>query len=202
MRRTCLVLTLFAMATAQAAAVTQTRPDFSGAWVFDADHSSKTQIAYVTIVSSDGSRVPTEREVPLVPTLGNEFKATQDAKTLTIERTLTPTSVPMTINGVTKEPTKGDAVTYRVVYALDGSETRNKAPSPRLGEPEIERVGIATWDGDRLVIKEGRTAPPDAPKTQRTFRLDVGGILLIETLTPAPNGAPPAKTTTAYKKSR
>jgi hypothetical protein len=124
--------------------------------------------------------------VPLTPAFGSEFTATQDQKTLTIRRTLASTT----------------PVTYTGVYALDGSETRNKAPSSTVGQPGIETASTTAWDGNKLVITIWRPAQPGAGKQRRVLRLESDGTLMVETTTPGPNGAPPSSTTTAYKRAR
>lgn len=202
MRRFALLLALAALVPSPASLAARAVPDFSGTWVFDADHSSKTETGYGAEVSN-GVMTRTTREVPLRPIWGDSFTAKQDAKALSITRTITPATPAMTMNGVTTPAKQGESVTYSVTYALDGSETRNTIPSASLGRPATEMIVTATWEGEKLVTATWNPATPSAPKLIRSLRIDANGVLLVDATNLAPAGMTPATSTstTAYKRA-
>ena len=149
---------------------------------------------------------PTDIDRPPSPVLGTDFTAKQDAKSLTLELTLTQqTGTFQNIDGVRRDNnTVAEAVRYSSVYALDGSESHNKAPSATVGRPEIESVSTAAWNGGTLVITV--TTVPSNPaaarpaSSTRSFHLDTDGNLIVETTTTMAGG--PWTYTTAYTRKR
>src|SRR5215831_7281824 len=69
----------------------QSKPDFSGTWTFDPEHSSKTQQG---IMISSANPTPTPTQLPLRPIFGPEVTIGQDQKTLAVWRTVTPMTGP------------------------------------------------------------------------------------------------------------
>ena len=97
--------------------------------------------------------------------LGEKFTARQDAKTLTLDLTVAAIARPV-----------------RVIYNLDGSESRNLNPSMTAGvadEPIFSRV---SWDGDKLVIQtRGSTLVNGrVQESKRVIWIDSDGLFTIE----------------------
>lgn len=205
MRRIAPLITIAALVVSCLATLAaRATPDFSGTWVYDAEHSSKTQMQLVGTYSSSGTATQSFREVPLTPVWGDRFTAKQDATSFTIERTITPMSMARTMNGVTEPQTKGDPVTFAVTYLLDGSERKNSIPSTSLGRPASEMTVTAAWEGDKLVTTTWSAAAPKPFKTIRAVHLNADGILLVDLTVPPIDGvsASPSTSTTAYKRAR
>lgn len=177
----------------------QDKPDFSGTWVYDTAHSSKTM--KVMRATSDGRWDVVDLEMPPPPVLGNEFTATQDARTLTIRRSRTQqTSLVEVRNGIRIDHSPpGGAVEYSLVYALDGSESRNSVPATLASEPAVLSISVATWNGATLEIRpKFSTTGGPPPPGMRAFHLDDTGSLVIETTSVI--GGEPSKITTTYTK--
>jgi hypothetical protein len=72
------------------------------------------------------------------------------------------------------------------------------------GEPELEFVSTAAWNGGTLVITTTwvppNPTPTPRPSTTRSFRLDSDGYLIVETTTTMVGG--PWTYTTAYARKR
>jgi hypothetical protein len=97
--------------------------------------------------------------------LGEKFMARQDAKTLTLEISVAAIGRPV-----------------RVVYNLDGTESRNLNPSMTAGvadEPIFSRV---SWDADKLVIQtRGSTlVNGKVQESKRVIWIDSEGLFTIE----------------------
>lgn len=187
-----------------APAFAQDKPDFSGTWTYNAERSSKTSRG-VRVNGIDRSMTPIDVDKPPSPALGTDFTAKQDAKSLTLELTQTlQTGNFQTIDGVRRDNnTLAGTVVYSVLYALDGSESHNKFPSPIVGRPEGENVSTAAWNGSTLVVtitpvpSNPATKPPS---TTRAFHLDSDGNLIVETTTTM--GGAPWTYTTAYTRKK
>lgn len=110
----------------------------------------------------------------------------------------------MTMNGVERPQEFGDPITFSVVYALDGSEGKNTVPSPSLGQRPLEMISTARWQGETLVTATWTAAAGAARKTVRAMHLTADGVLLVESISTAPEGVSPATSTstTAYRKSK
>jgi hypothetical protein len=93
------------------------------------------------------------------------FSAEQDAKTFSMKVDLGP----MVVNAI---------------YNLDGSVSKNMSPSGTSGQPPIEVVSNAKWDGDVLVVTSTSASPtatgPVEVKSTRKLWLDAAGRLVIE----------------------
>ena len=101
--------------------------------------------------------------------LGDKFTATQDEKTLTLDITL----------GALPRP-------VRVVYNLDGSESRNLNPSLTPGVADEPIFSKVSWDGSKLVILTRGTALVNGKPTEskRVLWIDAKGQLAIERTSP------------------
>ena len=127
----------------------QTNPDFSGRWVIPAESGRGARGASR---GSPGSG------------WGSEITIAQDAKNLTVEYVFFGP-------GDLQPPLK-------FVYALDGSETKNRV---MMGRGIEERVSKTAWDGNKLVITT-LFALPD-PVTGRSITTDMKQVLSLETPT-------------------
>jgi hypothetical protein len=103
-------------------------------------------------------------KVVLAAMLGDEFTATQDGGALVLA-------------------IKAGGVRLTATYKLDGTESRNMSPGA-FGQPAVEVISRASWEGDRLVIKSssvsvlsGRNVPIE---TRRVLRIDADGSLVVE----------------------
>jgi hypothetical protein len=221
MNRALGVVAVIASVASVGHAFGQQRPDFSGTWTYDAAHSSKTSRG-VSVNGVDRSTTPIDVDKPPSPALGNDFTAKQDAKTLTLELTLTRQTgdsdpfkdsrlkyqqdlYSRTIDGARGDNnTAAGTVHYSSVDALEGSESHNKIPPMTSGEPELEFVSTAAWNGGTLVITTTwvppNPTPTPRPSTTRSFRLDSDGYLIVETTTTMVGG--PWTYTTAYARKR
>jgi len=111
---------------------------------------------------------------------GPTFTVVQDAKTLTITRTMGQNEV-------------------KSVYNLDGSESKNSAPG--RGGAMMETVSKAKWDVDKIVIETPRRGQDGTvTTTTQTLELDSAGVLWVSTTRPGQDGAP-MTTKVQYKKS-
>ena len=122
------------------------RPDFSGTWVLD------------------DSGTYSSGPVIMAAMLGTRFRATQTAKTLTLD--------------IEAMGTK-----FVAVYNLDGSDSKIMSPVGPANELEAV-ISRATWEDDRLVIRTKATEKEngvDVPiESVRVMRLDAKGLLLLE----------------------
>ena len=123
MRSVVMIMRLAAAVLIAASTAAAQTPSFAGRWVLAPEPPSRTQ---------SGGRL-----TPSAPgTLwGSDVTLTQDATTLTVEYARFARSD-------MQPPTK-------LVYRLDGSESRNTI---NLGRGPQEQVSRARWDGDRLII--------------------------------------------------
>jgi hypothetical protein len=121
------------------------------------------------------------------PSFGKEFKASQDASSLTIEFTSgivegtvarIPTIAP--VSPLTVVTLRTVVLLWQWVYRLDGSETRN----PVAGAGVSQSLSKASWDGNKLVIVTSRPAITNGLPATRTLKqvvwLDVEGMLVVE----------------------
>ena len=97
--------------------------------------------------------------------LGEKFTAKQDEKALTLDITLAQLGRPV-----------------RVVYNLDGSESRNLNPSLTPGVADEPIFSKVSWDGTKLVILTRGTALVNGKPTEskRVLWIDSKGQLSIE----------------------
>jgi hypothetical protein len=160
---------------AAASMAAQGRTDFSGRW---------------TLVPEPAG-TPAARATPGMGTgWGPEMSIAQDAKALTIE-------FPTFARGDMQPPT-------RLVYLLDGSQSRNTINSGR-GLQEL--LATATWDGARLTIATTRTfsdapgAKPTRLETMQVLTLESPATLVVETTHGAALGGRPATNRAVFKKN-
>ncbi|HET9423851.1 MAG TPA: hypothetical protein VFO55_00660 [Gemmatimonadaceae bacterium] len=109
---------------------------------------------------------------------GPTFTVTQDEKVLTITRTMGENTMSQT-------------------YNLDGSESKNTMPG-RAGNPGMEQISKASWDGANLVITRKQQTPNGEVEIKQVFSL-AADVLTIETIRPGQDGAP-MSTKVQYKK--
>ena len=90
----------------------------------------------------------------------------------------------------------------KLVYRLDGSESRNTI---NIGRGPQEQVSRAKWDGTRLIITtlhRFTTGPQDGTsETTHVLSLESPASLVIETTHSGVMGGPPSTTKSAFKKS-
>jgi hypothetical protein len=111
---------------------------------------------------------------------GGPMTITQDAKTMTISRSFNGTEM-------------------KSVYNLDGSDSKNTGMG-RGGNPGMETISNAKWDGAKLVISTPRTGQDGTVTTSTaTYWMD-GGKLMVANTRPGRNGGEPTTTTTTYTK--
>jgi hypothetical protein len=118
---------------------------------------------------------------------GSDLTITQDATTLTVEYARFG-------RGDMQPPMK-------LVYRLDGSESRNTI---NVGRGPQEQVSRAKWEGDRLIITtvHSFTVQGQAMTSETTRALSLeAGSLVIETTYSAVRGGPASTVRSVYKKS-
>ncbi len=108
-------------------------------------------------------------KVTLAALMGDEFTVRQDATSLNFA-------------------IKAGPIRATAVYKLDGSESRNMSPGG-TGQPDVEVVSTATWQGDKLIIVSTSTSPvqgkPVKVMTRRELWIDAeGNLILVRTGTP------------------
>lgn len=113
---------------------------------------------------------------------GERFTAKQTATTLSLELSVSVLPKPLL-----------------VVYALDGSESKNMNPSPVPGGAEEPIYSTAKWDGNRLVIdtRGTRVVEGKVQTSRRVISLTPDGLLLVER---SAEGQP--TTRSAYRRAR
>lgn len=84
----------------------------------------------------------------------------------------------------------------KLVYNLDGTETRNPLV---LGDTVIDRASKVKWDGARLVITNTTDVNGTVSQSTQTWSLDASGTLTIETSARDFSGNPTTRKQT-YKK--
>jgi hypothetical protein len=104
----------------------------------------------------------------------------QDAKTMTVSRSFNGNEI-------------------KSVYNLDGSDSKNTGMG-RGGNPGMETISHAKWDGAKLVITTPRTGQDGTVSTSTaTYSMD-GDKLMVVNVQPGRNGGEPRTTTTMYTK--
>lgn len=163
------VVVAFALAQASPAPVAQARPDLSGEWVLTGAFASP----------GGGRAQPAPGSVGIY---GDRFTAKQTATTLSLELSVSVLPKPLL-----------------VVYALDGSESKNMNPSPVPGGAEEPIYSTAKWDGNRLVIdtRGTRVVEGKVQTSRRVISLTPDGLLLVER---SAEGQP--TTRSAYRRAR
>jgi hypothetical protein len=165
-------MTIVATMAVVAGLSAQAKPSFAGKWTLDP--------ASVPAAPTGGGGGRGGRGGGMAG-WGQEFTAAQDANTLTVEYTQGQSPV-------------------KVVYKLDGTDSKNMMPGRQGGEP-TEQISKATWDGAKLNITTTINFGGNAIEIKRVVSLD-GGNLVLETTLPAfGGGGQPTTTKVIYKKS-
>jgi len=152
----------------------QTRPDFSGRWVIPQESGRGARGASQ---GSPGSG------------WGSDIAIAQDPKNLTVQYVFFGP-------GDLQPPLK-------FVYALDGSETKNRV---MMGRGIEERVSKTAWDGTKLVITTSFAFPdpvtgrPTTTDIKQVLSLETPTTLLVETTRSAYGGGTATTTKTTYTK--
>lgn len=114
-----------------------------------------------------------------------QFQAEQDAKAFTMKVDLGPYVV-------------------TAIYKLDGTVSKNVSPPSTPGQPEIEVLSNATWEGHTLVVTSTSSSPsatgPIEVKSTRKLSLDAQGRLVVERFGTPANMVP--TTRSVYKKKQ
>lgn len=111
---------------------------------------------------------------------GPTFTVTQDDKVLSIVRTMGENTSTMT-------------------YNLDGSDSKNTMPG-RGGNPGMEQISNAKWDGANLVIVTKLQRGEQVFEQKRVLSVGADGVLTIETTSPGGREGTPMTTKVQYKK--
>jgi hypothetical protein len=154
----------------------QATPDFSGQWTVEAAPAPAAQSPLPRGDMGSG--------------WGSPLTIAQDAKQLVVDQTL--------FSRYDLQPP------LRLVYALDGSETRNPV---MMGHTTQLRVSRASWDGQTLRITTNYPsidpASGNAFTTEVTHRLMLESptTLVIEATRSGALGGQPTKTRTVYRKN-
>lgn len=172
MKRTTAIFVAVTMVATAAGLGAQGKPSFAGKWTLDP--------ASVPEPAGGGGGVR-GRGGPGFVGWGQEFTATQDGATLTVEYTQGQNPV-------------------KVVYKLDGTDSTNMMPGRQGGEP-TPQVSKAVWDGNKLNITTTANFGGNSIEIKRVVSLE-GGNLVLETTLPAfGGGGQPTTAKAVYKKS-
>ena len=180
MRYTAQLMAAAACFTLATAVSAQTRPDFAGRWTAEPEPTAPPR----------GGNAPATRPPDLGSGWGSPITITQDANRLTVEYAFFG-------RGDMQPPLK-------FVYALDGSETKNRV---MMGRGMQDQTSRATWEGDRLVITTAHAFPdpssgkPLTMEVKRTLSLESPTRLIVETVRAGVLGGPSSTTRTAFTKS-
>jgi hypothetical protein len=153
----------------------QAKPSFAGTW---------TMIPDSTAAAGGGGGGRAGRGGGMLGGLGQMATIAQDAKTLTVTRTL---------------PARGGgaATEIKSVYNLDGSESKNTLT---FGANAIEQSSKAAWEGNKLVIKTTTNVGGNPTESTMALSLDAAGMLQVESTGAGRGGAAPTTTKLSYKK--
>jgi len=155
-------LTAVAVTLATALTLAQASPNFAGKWTVVPD------------ANAAGGRGG------MGGGLGQEATITQDASTLTINRT-----TPM-----------GD---FTSTYKLDGSESRNTL---NIQGNSVDQLSTAKWDAGKLNVHTKMDFGGNVVETSMVMSLDASGNLIVETTRPDfQGGGAPITTKMTYKKN-
>ena len=160
MRRSTALMSLAAVAVMASSAFAQAKPNFAGTWFIVVDSAAQAQAQ--AAAAGGGGGGGGGRGGRGGGGMGQMFAAAQDDKMLTITRTQGENEIKM-------------------VYNLDGSESKNTMPG-RGGNPGMEQVSKATWEGNNLVITRSQPMQDGAMTTIRQiWTVDAAGYLWLET---------------------
>jgi len=178
MSRVSGVLIALAIVVITANANAQAKPDFTGRWV----------IPQTTADSGRGG-APRGSVGSVGSGWGSDITIAQDSQRLTVEYVFFG-------RGDMQPPLK-------FVYALDGTETRNRV---MMGRGIEDRASKAVWDGNRFVITttfafpDPVTGKPTSTEMKQVLSLESPTALVVETTRSGFMGGAPATTKTVYNK--
>jgi|RhiMethySRZTD1v2_1073278.scaffolds.fasta_scaffold1359641_2 hypothetical protein len=156
-------MTLVAITLATALTLAQAPPNFAGKWTAVPDANAP----------AGGGR-------GMGGGLGQEATITQDASTLTINRTT-------------------QMGPFTSTYKLDGSESRNTL---NFQGNSVDQLSTAKWDGGKLNVQTKMDFGGNVVETSMVMSLDASGNLIVETTRPDfQGGGAPITTKMAYKKN-
>jgi hypothetical protein len=160
-----------------ASAVAAQPPNFAGRWVLAPDAPATTHRGGRPAPGSQGAG------------WGSDLTVTQDATSLTIEYA-------RFARGDMQPPTK-------LVYLLDGSESRNPI---NVGRGPQEQISRAKWDGARLIITTQHRFMPSpgqmmTSETTHVLSLESPASLVVETTRAGVMGGPSSTARTIYRKN-
>jgi hypothetical protein len=184
-RRASAALIVAAIVVIAAGASAQAKPDFSGRWVIPAESGGSEGAGRG---GGAGGGRGAARGSP-GSGWGSDITIVQDMGQLTVQYVFFG-------RGDMQPPLK-------FVYALDGSETRNRV---MMGRGIEERASRAVWDGNRLVITtvfafpDPATGKPVTTDMKQILSLESPAILLVETIRNGFGGGAPTTTRTTYSK--
>ncbi|HYN07717.1 MAG TPA: hypothetical protein VES67_10025 [Vicinamibacterales bacterium] len=165
MIRVHLLAAAAAVVITSASVAAQSRPDFSGTWVFDASRSSTSGGGRDGARGGGGGR-------------GGGIGLGPPAEQLTVVQNAATIEMQLRIGAATKT----------VTYALDGSRRSNMVPIGRGGEAAATYE--SRWDAGKLVTTITRTLSSPGGSTVIRYRevlsLDKDGLLGIETTATGP----------------
>jgi hypothetical protein len=130
--------------------------------------------------------------------LGDTATIVQDDKTLTITRT-TPAGEAKTVVNLDGTPSTSVAVGWGGGGAAGGGAAAGRA---RAGAAlsGLESTSTAKWDGNKLVVTTSIDLAGNNFQTVMSLMLNPAGELVVESVRPGLQGAPPTATTATYKK--
>ncbi len=169
MRRTVGFLTA-ATVLLSAASLAAQAPNFAGSWTLVPDTTAMAG------GGGGGGRMGGGRGG--FGGLGQQVTIAQDAKTLTITRSMGGNDMSTT-------------------YNLDGTPTKS---TMSMRGNDVEQTNTAKWDGSKLVISTSMDMGNGPSTTTMTLSTDASGNLMVETTRPGRNGGAPTTRTSTYKK--
>lgn len=178
--------TVIAVGFTPGGAAVQTRPDFSGQWAIDSPQTVAAPGAGAPAARPDQGRLAAG---DMGSGWGSPIAITQDDQQIRVEQTL------FSRYDANPQP--------RLVYALDGSETRNAV---MIGHASQVRVSRATWDGQALRIAtrypgvDPDTGKPFTTEVTQRLTLESPTTLIVEVTRAAVLGGSESKTRTIYRK--
>jgi hypothetical protein len=174
------------------AAAHQDRPDFSGRWSIESTPEAPAAPAPAGGSAAPALRPDQRRLTPgdMGSGWGSSVTITQDAAKLIVEQAL------FSRYDIYPQP--------RLVYALDGSETRNAV---MIGHTAQVRTSRSEWDGDALRITstypavDPGTGKPITTEVTHRLSLESPTTLVVEVVRGAASGGKATTTRTIYRKS-
>ena len=176
MRRMAMIAGLAALTVGAVELSAQAAPNFAGKWTMVVDPNAAT---------GGGARGGGRGGGGMFG-LGQEATITQDAKTLTITRTIPGRD-------------GGAATTTQTVYNLDGTDSKNTMAG-RGGAAGTEAISKAKVEGGKLMITTALNFGGNPFNITQTMSMDASGQLIVESTTPGRDGGAGTTTKSTYKK--